>query len=189
VSRSGPPHGSRSRSATAPRSSPPGTQPPTPAWAPATRRCSRGPARHRAQAPGSAASHAARGGNKHLERALSLSAFAALHDPTYDRKRAQGKRHNAALICLDRYRVDAVALLQDRHNVTAPLPAWPASTNSITFPERHRAAETPNPGLPEPIRVLRETFSYVAVRALTKAAAHAPGDLLDPLPCIGASGA
>ena len=59
-----------------------------------------------------------RGGNKHLKRALFLSAFAALADPTsrayYDRKRAAGKRHNAALICLARRRVDVLfAMLRD----------------------------------------------------------------------------
>ena len=59
-----------------------------------------------------------RGGNKHLKRALFLSAFAALADPTsrayYDRKRAAGKRHNAALICLPRRRVDVLfAMLRD----------------------------------------------------------------------------
>ena len=56
--------------------------------------------------------HPPRGGNKHLKRALFLSALAALHDPTsrtyYDRERAQGKRHNAALICLARRRVDVL---------------------------------------------------------------------------------
>ena len=56
--------------------------------------------------------HPSRGGNKHLKRALSLSAFAALHDPDsrayYDRKRAAGKKHNAALICLARRRVDVL---------------------------------------------------------------------------------
>ncbi len=55
--------------------------------------------------------HPSRGGNKHLKRALFLSAFAALHDPDsrayYDRKRAAGKKHNAALICLARRRVAA----------------------------------------------------------------------------------
>jgi transposase len=59
-----------------------------------------------------------RGGNKQLKRALFLSAFAALADPTsrayYDRKRAAGKRHNAALICLARRRVDVLfAMLRD----------------------------------------------------------------------------
>jgi len=55
----------------------------------------------------------ARSGNKHLKRALFLSAFAALRaDPVsrayYDRKRAQGKKHNAALICLARRRCDVL---------------------------------------------------------------------------------
>lgn len=62
--------------------------------------------------------HPPRGGNKQLKRALFLSAFAALHDPAsrayYDRKRAEGKRHNAALICLARRRVDVLfAMLRD----------------------------------------------------------------------------
>lgn len=56
--------------------------------------------------------HPARSGNKRLKRALFLSAFAALHDPDsrayYARKRAQGKKHNAALICLARRRVDVL---------------------------------------------------------------------------------
>lgn len=56
--------------------------------------------------------HPPKGGNKQLKRAFFLSAFAALHDPAsrayYDRKRAQGKRHNAALICLARRRADVL---------------------------------------------------------------------------------
>lgn len=56
--------------------------------------------------------HPSRGGNKHLKRALFLSSFAALHDPDsrayYDRKRAAGKKHNAAIICLARRRVDVL---------------------------------------------------------------------------------
>ncbi len=60
-----------------------------------------------------------------LKRALFLSAFAALSDPTsrayYDRKRAQGKRHNAALICLARRRVDVLfAMLHDGSLYQAP---------------------------------------------------------------------
>jgi transposase len=47
-----------------------------------------------------------------LKSALFLSAFASLHDPAsrayYDRKRAEGKRHNAALICLARRRIDVL---------------------------------------------------------------------------------
>ena len=59
-----------------------------------------------------------RRGNKVLKRALFLSAFAALHDPEsrayYDRKRAQGKRHNQALIALARRRSDVLfAMLRD----------------------------------------------------------------------------
>ncbi len=53
-----------------------------------------------------------RSGNHKLKRALFLSAFAALHDPIsrayYDRKRAEGKMHNAALICLARRRCDVL---------------------------------------------------------------------------------
>ncbi len=47
-----------------------------------------------------------------LKRALFLSAFAALHDTAsrtyYERKRAEGKKHNAALICLARLRCDVL---------------------------------------------------------------------------------
>lgn len=62
--------------------------------------------------------HPARGGNKRLKNTLFLSAFAALHDPEsrayYDRKRAEGKKHNAALICLARRRTDVIyAMLRD----------------------------------------------------------------------------
>ena len=62
--------------------------------------------------------HPSRGGNKQLKRAMFLSAFAALHDPAsrayYDRKRTQGKKHNAALICLARRRCDVLyAMLRD----------------------------------------------------------------------------
>jgi transposase len=62
--------------------------------------------------------HPSRKGNKILKRALFLSAFAALKDPLsrayYDRKRAQGKRHNQALIALARRRCDTLyAMLRD----------------------------------------------------------------------------
>jgi hypothetical protein len=56
--------------------------------------------------------HPSRAGNKRLKRAFFLAAFAALSDPTsrayYDRKRAQGKKHNAALVCLARRRIDVL---------------------------------------------------------------------------------
>ncbi len=73
----------------------------------------------------------ARSGNKHLKRALFLSAFAALRsDPTsrayYDRKRAQGKKHNAALICLTRRRCDVLfAMLKHRQPYRTPAPTPP----------------------------------------------------------------
>lgn len=59
-------------------------------------------------------------GNKRLKRALFLSAFASIRfDPTsrayYDRKRAQGKRHNQALIALAHRRLTVIfALLRDK---------------------------------------------------------------------------
>ena len=64
-------------------------------------------------------------GNHALKSALFLSAFASLADPTsrayYDRKRAQGKRHNAALICLARRRIDVLyAMLRDRKPYRQP---------------------------------------------------------------------
>lgn len=72
--------------------------------------------------------HPSRGGNKHLKRALFLSAFAALHDPDsrayYDRKRAAGKKHNAALICLARRRVDVLhAMLRNGTHYETRTPA------------------------------------------------------------------
>jgi len=76
--------------------------------------------------------HPARTGNRKLKRAFFLAAFAALSDPTsrtyYDRKRAEGKKHNAALICLARRRCDVLyAMLRNgthyRHPEAAPAPA------------------------------------------------------------------
>lgn len=68
-----------------------------------------------------------RSGNHKLKRALFLSAFAALHDPTsrayYDRKRAEGKKHNAALICLARRRCDVLyAMLKTKQPYRTPRP-------------------------------------------------------------------
>ncbi len=72
-------------------------------------------------------------GNHALKSALFLSAFASLADPDsrayYDRKRAQGKRHNAALTCLARRRVDVIfAMLRDRKPYQPPTPAEPDSS-------------------------------------------------------------
>jgi hypothetical protein len=60
-----------------------------------------------------------RRGSHRLKNAMFLAAFAALRDPAsktfYDRKRAEGKRHNAALICLARRRCDVtLAILRTR---------------------------------------------------------------------------
>lgn len=72
--------------------------------------------------------HPSRAGNRKLKRALFLAAFAALHDPVsrtyYDKKRAEGKKHNAALICLARRRCDVIyALLKNGELYRAPTPA------------------------------------------------------------------
>jgi transposase len=53
-----------------------------------------------------------RRGNHRLKNAMFLAAFASLRSPDskafYDRKRAEGKRHNAALICLARRRCNVI---------------------------------------------------------------------------------
>lgn len=62
--------------------------------------------------------HPSRRGNKQLKRAFYLSAFASLREPAsrayYDKKRAEGKHHVAALTCLARRRIDVLyAMLRD----------------------------------------------------------------------------
>jgi transposase len=69
-----------------------------------------------------------RRGNHRLKNAMFLAAFASLRDPAsktfYDRKRAEGKRHNAALICLARRRCDVIlAMLTTRQPYRAARPA------------------------------------------------------------------
>ena len=54
-----------------------------------------------------------RGGNHRLKNAMFLAAFVATqHDPAakayYERKRAEGKKHNAAVICVARRRCDLI---------------------------------------------------------------------------------
>lgn len=66
-----------------------------------------------------------RRGNHRLKNAMFLAAFASLRDPEsrtfYDRKRAEGKKHNAALICLARRRCDVIlAMLRDRQPYLTP---------------------------------------------------------------------
>lgn len=70
--------------------------------------------------------HPARGGNKQLKRAFYLAAFAALRDPAsrayYDRKTAEGKRHNQALICLARRRCDVLYAMLKNGTLYEPRP-------------------------------------------------------------------
>ena len=68
-----------------------------------------------------------RRGNRALKSALYLSAFASLKHPTsrayYDRKRAEGKNHTAALLCLARRRTDVLyAMVRDRRPYQHPAP-------------------------------------------------------------------
>jgi transposase len=70
--------------------------------------------------------HSSHRGNKMLKRTFYLSAFAALSDANsrayYDRKRAQGKRHNQALIALARRRCDVIyAMMRDGTLYQTPL--------------------------------------------------------------------
>jgi transposase len=72
--------------------------------------------------------HPTRSGNRKLKRAFFLAAFAALRDPTsrtyYNRKRAEGKKHNAALICLARRRCDVLyAMLRNHTHYHHPQPS------------------------------------------------------------------
>ena len=68
-----------------------------------------------------------RGGNKVLKRVLYQSAFSSLRGAPesrafYDRKRAEGKRHNQALIALARRRVNVLwAMLRDGRTYEAPV--------------------------------------------------------------------
>lgn len=68
----------------------------------------------------------ARSGNHRLKNALFIAAFvAARHDPTarayYERKRAEGKKHNAAITCLARRRCDLLlAMLKTATPYQAP---------------------------------------------------------------------
>lgn len=68
-----------------------------------------------------------RRGNHRLKNAMFLAAFASLRSPEskafYDRKRAEGKKHNAAVICLARRRCDVIlAMLRDLEPYRTPQP-------------------------------------------------------------------
>ena len=66
-----------------------------------------------------------RRGNHRLKNAMFLAAFASLRDPAsrafYDRKRAEGKKHNAAVMCLARRRCDVIlAMLRNQEGYLTP---------------------------------------------------------------------
>ena len=76
----------------------------------------------------------ARSGNKRLKNALFYSAWIASNrDPIskayYDRKRAEGKRHNAAVICLARRRCNVIfAMLRNGTYYQPPTAPTPEPT-------------------------------------------------------------
>ncbi|OBB47813.1 IS110 family transposase, partial [Nocardia sp. 852002-51244_SCH5132740] len=79
--------------------------------------------------------HLSRSGNRKLKRALFLSAFASLSDPVsrayYAKKRGEGKKHNAALICLARRRCDVLyAMLKTGQFYRQPGEPRPDATES-----------------------------------------------------------
>jgi transposase len=68
-----------------------------------------------------------RRGNHRLKNAMFLAAFASLRSPEsktfYDRKRAEGKKHNAAVMCLARRRCNVIlAMLRTQQPYRAPSP-------------------------------------------------------------------
>lgn len=79
--------------------------------------------------------HPDRSGNRKLKRALFLSAFAALHDPAsrtyYDRKRAEGKKRNAALMCLARRHCDLLYAMLKNKTFYQPNPPQQPDTKSL----------------------------------------------------------
>jgi transposase len=92
--------------------------------------------------------HAPRGGNRQLKRAMFLSAFAALHDPTsrtyYDKCRARGKTHTQARLRLARHRISVLfAMLRNR---TFYEPRTPRNRPRTTRSGLTKDIETP-PGI------------------------------------------
>lgn len=74
----------------------------------------------------------ARSGNKRLKNALFYSAFASIrfHEPSktyYERKRAEGKRHNAAIMCLARRRCNVIYAMLTRAEFFREVPARAAA--------------------------------------------------------------
>ena len=79
--------------------------------------------------------HVSHGGNKRLKRAMFLSAFASLRtDPVsrtyYERKRAQGKRHNQAILALAHRRILTLHAMIRNGTLYNPQPAQPLTTTA-----------------------------------------------------------
>ncbi len=74
--------------------------------------------------------HRSRRGNHRLKNALWLSSFCSLHhDPCrdyYARKRSEGKKHNAAILCLARRRCDLIHKMLTTGLSYGEMPARPA---------------------------------------------------------------
>jgi hypothetical protein len=87
--------------------------------------------------------HPSRKGNKVLKRALLLSAFAALKGPSSraycDRKRAEGKRPNQALIALARRRCETPTQFLEKAPTNEPRNARSRLTKTIEAPRGARA--------------------------------------------------
>jgi transposase len=84
--------------------------------------------------------HQPRRGNRQLRSLLYLSAFASLKHPAsrayYDRKRAEGRTHSAALLCLARRRTDVLyAMIRDHQ------PYQPTTPNRTSTPTSNAPAE------------------------------------------------
>lgn len=94
--------------------------------------------------------HPSRGGNKQLKNALFQSAFAAIRlDPEsrayYERKREQGKRHNAAVMCLARRRCNVLFCMLKNGTLYEPK-AQRQATAPSAHPEPNRPAQRPATG-------------------------------------------
>ena len=76
------------------------------------------------------------GGNSRLERAMYLSAFAALRDPLsrtyYDRKRSEGKNHRSALICLARRRSNVLYAMLSNGSTYTPITQQAGPSDELT---------------------------------------------------------
>ena len=80
--------------------------------------------------------HKSRRSNHRPKNALWLSAFCSLHHPPardyYARKRSEGKKHNAAVLCLARRRCDLIRKMLTTNATYGKLPARPA----LPFPSQ-----------------------------------------------------